>query len=663
MKFLECDLCAKVYTSTYALDRHIMDIHTWRCDHCDEYFEHKSSLEQHLMEEHQGAGDLSVRPKFFCDTCEKIFSAKWSLDRHNRDIHTWKCTLCSEVYKLRLELLEHMKVAHRSEHIKPIKCGLCERKFSSIAIFLEHHQQNHSGKKFKCSDCDMYFQTIFLFENHSKLHEQNYKYVKCHVCDLVLAVANIKFHYNKKHPDVEPKIEFKCGDCSAVFKSKVAIKKHLKVHNLPGTKYEPDTEAVSNGAVQCVSPIREIVEATDTTTDSKKRRIFKCELCGSDYRNRSSLYRHKQMVHERSWRCHHCKETLLSKSSLKEHLIHVHGAVSCKCGDCSAIFNTKVATKIGNKYEPDSETVADDADVTMKKVSLIHQTENTFHEHKNQPSMKSVVTCKLCKKGFSANGALNRHIFDLHTWVCQHCELVFEYKFLLQKHLISAHPEKKDILIKPKFNCNICGRRYSAKGNLSKHIAEAHKLKCKDCEETFELEHLLIEHFTREHNGSNYSPKNPSFKCADCEKSYTTKFSLQRHTVDMHTWQCKHCNNFFKTQEVWKLHLAHEHPSSDTAQNSETYVVTELEGELNEEYSEIEDHFEIGKYECVKCTECFESFHELEAHGKSHIDLIDEPMAEESSSQSFVQPKVEPLDCGDEENIEVGVKLKIETMS
>lgn len=96
----------------------------------------------------------------------------------------------------------------------------------------------------------------------------------------------------------------------------------------------------------------------------------------------------------------------------------------------------------------------------------------------------------------------------------------------------------------------------------------------------------------------------------------------------------------FETQNKLEAHLKSHQGDCDSDEEED-------DGDLKN--IDIEDSIEIGMYECDKCTDVFDSFHELEKHGKLHIESLDCELnvyqnVSESCIEIVVQPKLEPND-------------------
>jgi hypothetical protein len=95
----------------------------------------------------------------------------------------------------------------------------------------------------------------------------------------------------------------------------------------------------------------------------------------------------------------------------------------------------------------------------------------SFHERKR------AFKCGICDERFSQNGSLKRHMISRHEsrksldgnkpFKCFICNYSCYDKSDLKKHFDSVHEGKKA------FKCEMCGKRFSQKGHMNRHIASS----------------------------------------------------------------------------------------------------------------------------------------------------------------------------------------------
>ena len=155
--------------------------------------------------------------------------------------------------------------------------------------------------------------------------------------------------------------------------------------------------------------------------------------------------------------------------------------------------------------------------------------------------------CEECTQSFKKLGKLNRHIKEKHlntrNFICDSCSKDFKRNSHLQRHkLIHSNNPKP-------FSCNIdnCIQKFSNKQHLERHINIIHsqqKIRCENCDITFNKKIQLLKHNTDAHGLSK------PFVChfEGCNSSFFKTSSLQLHQAS-HKITCNvneqsiQCNN------------------------------------------------------------------------------------------------------------------------
>lgn len=97
------------------------------------------------------------------------------------------------------------------------------------------------------------------------------------------------------------------------------------------------------------------------------------------------------------------------------------------------------------------------------------------------------ISCKHCERLFHSRGSLNSHkVIHVRTTFCIHCKRTFTRSSYLKHHDCRN--------IKPKYMCNLCGKRIKNFINYKKHIKKhTHKQKsfpCIYCRRVFSKDYL-----------------------------------------------------------------------------------------------------------------------------------------------------------------------------
>ena len=194
-------------------------------------------------------------------------------------------------------------------------------------------EAHHGSFKWKCANCTERF--VFkeeLVKHFIAVHDE--RPYKCPICDKTFeAEENMKLHVTTHDKGGQP-----CSVCGKVLSGKSALYLHMKVHN---------------------------------TSDKQ----FQCEQCESKFTLKQNLKFHIRRVHGPPLTCEHCGTLIKGLTSLRKHLLVMHGEkMRYNCDICDAGF-----------------TVSYELQAHKKCHTLVHQ-------------------CDLCGKTFDKKSSLDYHI-------------------------------------------------------------------------------------------------------------------------------------------------------------------------------------------------------------------------------------------------------------
>ncbi|VEN41409.1 unnamed protein product [Callosobruchus maculatus] len=319
-KLYECTKCTFKTTVKGHFDRHLLkhpeiasDFKLSACIHCNATFRQKMYLDDHVVREHPDFATSVTSKVHECTKCTFKTTVKGYFDRH---------------------LLKHPETA---SDFKFSTCIHCNATFKEKRYLDEHVVKEHpdfvisvTRKLFKCTKCA--FQTVLkhVFENHLLKHPEvasDFKPTTCIYCNVTLVnKANLDNHVVRKHPEFIATVASKIHECpKCTYKTTLrdALQKHMSAHP------ENVSSQTSNTCTHCSATFR-----SKTTLQRHMSDHFKKE--------------------RKPFRCVHCNATLTRKPMLDEHIIKKHpdfmSSVTSKLHECTKCTFKTVEKRSLNRH-------------------------------------------------------------------------------------------------------------------------------------------------------------------------------------------------------------------------------------------------------------------------------------------------------------------------
>ncbi len=189
---------------------------------------------------------------------------------------------------------------------------------------------------------------------------------------------------------------------------------------------------------------------------------------------------------------------------------------------------------------------------SCESCDLVFQSNSEYRKHYKQ--VHQVKGCPRCNKVFKGAAEMKMHLKEhkmqtksnksCDEYKCHMCNKKCDSLLSLKNHRQSMH----ESLV-----CTLCGKRYSEKFGLDRHMFEAHDYlepgmdACNICKLTFRLKKRFIDHMELHKTG---------LKCNHCSEIFSDSKSLRCHREKEHTKRyCPHCPLTFKSDLEVKVRV------------------------------------------------------------------------------------------------------------
>uniref|UniRef100_A0A3Q3ERX9 C2H2-type domain-containing protein n=1 Tax=Labrus bergylta TaxID=56723 RepID=A0A3Q3ERX9_9LABR len=232
---------------------------------------------------------------------------------------------------------------------------------------------------------------------------------------------------------------------------------------------------------------------------------------------------------------------------------------------------------------------------------------NRKHESDLNDKRTKTHCCSECGKTFSRKGSLSRHMI-LHSgekpFSCSLCSKRFNQKHILTLHMAHHRGEKP-------LSCSVCDQRFSWPFQLQRHTRET-SVSSSQCGKTFKWTKNVIE-LTRIHT------EEKPFSCSECGKIFIHKRSLTRHMI-IHRGEkpfgCSECGKSFNQKSYLASHMGN-HDEEKPLSCSECGENFNCKGSLT---AHMIIHTGEKPFSCSECGKRFNSKANVTRHKKVHIE-------------------------------------------
>ncbi|XP_051170854.1 zinc finger protein 3 homolog isoform X7 [Leptopilina boulardi] len=239
-----------------------------------------------------------------------------------------------------------------------------------------------------------------------------------------------------------------------------------------------------------------------------QRPIHSCTECSFTCARAKFMRLHLLREHNisnRKFKCPECELSFDQNCILKAHYTRKHTNESpFTCSYCGKQY--KVKGDLSNHVRLYHEEKSLVCDICGKSCS----NSNSLYTHKKRIHYTPNYKCLICKRSMVTQENLDRHMLTQHSrFVCEECGKTFSTKVILQRHIQSVHNNIK------LHACEFCSRRFSRQSHLRQHLlihTGKRLFACDLCDKTFTQKPGLISH-RKLHPGDH--PPLPTFRLDD----------------------------------------------------------------------------------------------------------------------------------------------------
>jgi len=171
------------------------------------------------------------------------------------------------------------------------------------------------------------------------------------------------------------------------------------------------------------------------------------------------------------FKCIHCNEVFMSRSSLRDHQIRLHGRegtiMQCEHDGCNKTFTNPALLR------NHSRTHTDDRPFQCPYCDSRFKAKYHMENHsKRHTKIEGIFQCLLCSQGFTDPDHLHQHTTIIHdmtleslSYCCEMCSQVFVRADLLQEHKKNEHGF---------YLCLKCDSQFGSVEDFTAHEQENH---------------------------------------------------------------------------------------------------------------------------------------------------------------------------------------------
>ncbi|XP_060073288.1 zinc finger protein ZFP2-like [Ylistrum balloti] len=388
--------------------------------------------------------------------------------RAGKEVTFHKCGICGKIYKNKTNWMNHLKI-HAKEQV--FMCGYCGQLFQRFSFVA--HVKSHQGEEEAKAEAanaqkkDAETGTVAAASAETQTVATNLnENQEFDVTD----ESGEKRYMVRSHqvtlPNQQVATVIDLGNLidvamNAEVTSDAATDGIVKEGNVKPSTSQAEREELETAVAEAEQSQEELPPAAEGETEEVSTKyIYKCNVCGKEYNNKSNCHRHlKSHTHDKTYKCDHCDKTYMHRYELKMHRRIHTGEKPFQCVICTRAFNESGNLRRHMKIHAGDDTPYK-CGVCFKGFTDLYRLHVHLKVHTGE------IKCDTCGKVFGKISDLYRHI-RIHTgdkpYKCDQCHKAFCQKVNLQTHY-RTHTGKSP------FKCELCHFTFSRKQILDNHM-------------------------------------------------------------------------------------------------------------------------------------------------------------------------------------------------
>ncbi|XP_076626737.1 uncharacterized protein LOC143344505 [Colletes latitarsis] len=442
-----CPQCPKSFVFKGNLNLHFQNAHGERtqtkgghkCDLCGKSFVEEASLKIHRSWHSRANSRLSLR---FTPNDDKKSVKQTFLTKQEQDVNStpdrpararksfpnpppakpqgnFQCQVCNDKFNDVTELRKHLWDVHcaRTKAEKSftgdeLQCELCTNVYPDRET-LNMHMQWHKAypilsdirkPTFPCEICGKMYSSKKVLWRHKKLHKAT-------------SIAAMKLHsMGKKSPPIGQ--QHLCNVCHKVFSSNQSLQRHkFNLHSdmlnsslYNNTRRLSQEESKPKKVKLEEDTLQKPLTAMEAVNTGKKSVM--CHVCRKFFPNMSVLYKHKQLVHNKSRVVKNIVKANIMTSTECVPLAGNDGKVCCNVcyKEFPGLSNLRQHFTVKHKNTPPQHACPVDGCKLMFPTLLSLKNHELSHT-------SMIFSCNLCGKHVFTRTAMTNHMLTVHNTV------------------------------------------------------------------------------------------------------------------------------------------------------------------------------------------------------------------------------------------------------